>query len=433
MNAHDPAAAILLVDDEAHILSALRRLLSGEEYAVFTASSAAEGLQLLESTPVGLIISDQRMPAMSGTEFLARCRERFPDAVRVMLTAHSDLDATIGAINKGEIYRFITKPWQDEELKTVVRDGLERYRLVRDNKRLTAELQEWNAKLETRVREQTEEIRRRNKALLFLNEQLKKNFKSTLEAFAGLIEMRDARLSNHARNVASLAVKIAGALKAPDKERDTIEAAALLHDIGKIGVPDAILAKPFKDLSAEERRQLEQHPVRGQSAVEPIEALRDAGVLIRHHHEWYNGNGYPDRLRFDDIPLGARIIAIADAVDRHANPGRRGGTYDVMRAYRIIYADRRTHYDDRLLPVVEKVLREFDDGAHRTVISDKDECLPDELVPGMVLAEDIRTGTGILVLPAGTELTRNHIAGLKRYCAMDPSESSIRVWRKQKP
>ncbi|MCX8042997.1 MAG: response regulator [Desulfobacterota bacterium] len=424
--------AILLVDDEEHILSSLKRLLCAEDYAVLTATSGEQGLRLLENNPVGLIISDQRMPGMNGTEFLARARQCCPDAVRIMLTAYSDMEATIGAINRGEIYRFITKPWQDEELKMIVRDALERYRLVQENKRLTRELREWNARLEQRVREQTAEIEQQNKELMQLNKKLQENFKSSLQAFASLIELRDMRLSNHAHNVASIAVKIADEIKVSQQERDTIEAAALLHDIGKIGVPDSVLAKQPKDLTAEERRQLEQHPIRGQAALEPIESLREAAVLVRHHHEWYNGDGYPDRLRFDNIPLGSRIIAIADAIDRHANPGRRGGAYDVMRAFRIVYADRRTHYDEHLMPALEKIVRVLDAGADKTIGTGQKACLPEELVPGMVLAEDIRTGTGILVLPAGTALKHEHILALKRYFELDPSGSSIRVWLKQK-
>lgn len=432
MREGDLAPAILIVDDEEHILSSLRRLLGAEDYSVLTATSGEQGLRLLEANPVGLIISDQRMPGMNGTEFLARARQLCPDAVRIMLTAYSDMEATIGAINKGEIYRFITKPWQDEELKLVVRDGLERFHLVQENRRLTAELKQWNEKLKQKVHEQTAQIEQQNKELRELNEKLKANFKSSLQAFAALIELRDMRLSNHARNVAALAVRIADQVKVSPQERETIEAAALLHDIGKIGVPDSILAKQMKDLTPEERRLLEQHPIRGQAAVEPIESLRDAGVLIRHHHEWYNGDGYPDHLRFDNIPLGARIIAIADAVDRHANPGRRGGAYDVMRAYRIVYADRRTHYDEHLMPALENVVKEIQAKADTSIGSGQKECLPEELRPGMVLVEDIRTGTGILVLPAGTVLKHEHILALKRYFELDPSGSSIRVWLRQK-
>ena len=424
--------AILIVDDEEHILSSLRRLLGTEDYPVLVAPSGDKALQLLEKNQVGLIISDQRMPTMSGTEFLERARILQPDAVRILLTAYSDMEATIGAINRGEIYRFISKPWQDEELKLVVRDGLERFRLVQENKRLTAELKQWNEKLEQRVHEQTEQIEQQNRELRTLNEKLTANFKSSLQAFATLIEMRDMRLSNHARNVAAISLRIADQIGVSAPEREMLEAAALLHDIGKIGVPDAILAKQTKDLTPEERRLLEQHPIRGQTALEPIESLRGAGVLIRHHHEWYNGDGYPDRLRFDNIPLGSRIIAIADAVDRHANPGRRGGTYDVMRAYRIVYADRRTHYDEHLMPALEKVVKEIHARADTGIGSGQKECLPDELRPGMVLVEDIRTGTGILVLPAGTELKHEHILALKRYFELDPSGSSIRVWLKQK-
>ncbi len=403
----------------------------GDDYNVLTATSGREGLALLDANEVSLIISDQRMPVMTGSEFLTHAKQKTPDTVRIMLTGYSDINATMEAINKGEVYKYITKPWSDEDLKLTVKEALERFSLVKENQRLTAELKEWNAKLEQRVKEQTVDIRKRNKALLLLNDRLKKNFQASLEAFASLIEMRNKRFSNHSHNVGALAQKIAEAMQLPDKEIETIRAAALLHDIGKIGISDNIIMKNAKNLNPSERREMEQHPIRGQAAIEPIESLQDAGVIVRHHHEWYNGNGYPDGLKFNQIPLGSRIIAVADAIDRLANPGQAGGRYDFKRAYRIAKADKGVKYDGKVLDVAAKVIEELHGSVYRNIGSEEDEYLPGDLCPEMTLSRDVRSGTGVLILPQGFELTMEKIECLKRLHKVDPGKGGIFVYKKK--
>ncbi|MEI6127338.1 MAG: HD domain-containing phosphohydrolase [Pseudomonadota bacterium] len=469
---------ILLVDDEENILSALNRMLVSEEYNVLTASSGQEGLRLLDTAKVSLIISDQRMPAMTGSEFLAKAKDTSPDSIRIMLTGYSDINATIEAINSGEVYKYITKPWQDEELMLTVKEAIERYSLIAENKRLTEvtlslnkELKQWNEKLEQRVEEQTQDIKKRNKALLLLNEKLKKTFITSLEALSGLIELRNEYVGNHSKNVSELSVKTAVKMGLPEKEVEVIRAAALLHDIGKIGISDAILHKDnkrylldiadkqqekdkpkvkaaekdgaddkkmppdsFKDelhLSDEEIRQIEQHPVRGQAAVAAIEGLSDAGLMIRHHHEWFNGDGYPDRLRHDAIPLGSRIIAIADAVDRYANPGEHAGKYNFTIALRYIKADGGKKYDPSVFAAMEAIVRGLAKTVSRNIGSDDDEYFVDDLRPGMVLSKDVRSGTGVLVVPQETTLTESNIDFLKRIYAFDPHPRGIFVWKKQ--
>ncbi len=423
---------VLLVDDEENILRSLKRLLIEDDYNILTASSGQQGLELLDSNRVSLIISDQRMPEMTGSEFLARARENVPEAVRIMLTGYSDINATMEAINKGEVYKYITKPWNDEEMRLTVREAIERYFLTEENKRLARELKEWNVKLEQRVKEQTIDIEKRNKALLVFNYRLKRNFNSCLEAFASLIELRNTSFSNHSKNVAEVSIRIAKALSLGKKEVETIGAAAHLHDIGKIGISDSILQKESKGLTSEEKKEVEQHPVRGQAAVGQIEELQEAGELIRHHHEWYNGNGYPDHLSSDMIPLGARIIGVADAVDRLANPGQGGGRYDFKGAISIVKASRNTKYDPKIVDIAEKIVEELENSVYRDIGSEDDGFMPGDLVPGMILSRDVRSGTGVLILPSGSELTFEKIEHLKRLYKMDPSNNRIYVSKKDK-
>ena len=171
---------ILCVDDEENILSALQRVfLEEDNYEIITANSGNEGLKILKERPVDLIMSDQRMPEMSGTEFLKQARELYPDTIRIVLSGFSDFDTVTKAINEGEIYRLIQKPWEDSELLSVIKDCLDKYELLRENKKLqeeiekqNAELKTFNLKLEEKVEERTQELFLRNQVLTLSQEML---------------------------------------------------------------------------------------------------------------------------------------------------------------------------------------------------------------------------------------------------------------------
>lgn len=196
-----PPVQVLFVDDEENILKSLRRLLQDEEFEVLTAGSGGAALQLLqEAEHVGLIVSDQRMPGLSGVEFLEQAKSVAPQALRIMLTGYADINATIDAINRGGAYRYITKPWNDDEIVLTIRDAVRHYRLEEENRRLAAivarqneELQEWNANLKQRVLEQTTEIRKKHEELQNANERLRESYRNTILAFSRLIELRAAR------------------------------------------------------------------------------------------------------------------------------------------------------------------------------------------------------------------------------------------------
>jgi DNA-binding NtrC family response regulator len=139
--------SILLVDDEENIRSSLRRLFRADNYRIATAASGEEGLAILADQAFSLVIADNGMPGMNGVEFLRQVRERWPDTIRVMLTGYADLEAAMAAINRGEVYRFVTKPWEPAELRALVQQGLEQYHLVHENRRMQALIQEQNAAL----------------------------------------------------------------------------------------------------------------------------------------------------------------------------------------------------------------------------------------------------------------------------------------------
>lgn len=430
---------VLFVDDEESILKSLNRLFMDEEFAVLTASSGEKGLEALKETGgVGVIVSDQRMPGMNGVDFLGRSREIAPDALRIVLTGYADITATMEAINKGGAFRYITKPWNDEDLLQTIRDAVRHYRLMMENRRLTDlvqkqndELQEWNTNLKVRVLEHTATIRKQNEELSAKNERIGDNFKKILEAFSRLVELCSARLKSHAKNVAEISVNVARELGLPEKEIETIHAAALLHDIGKIGIPEVILEKSQSELSGNERLIYLQHAVRGQSAIDAVEDLRAAGLLIRHHHEQYDGKGFPDGLAGEAIPIGARIIAFADYLDHEFSNQRSEGAVDA------VFAKVSLHLGFILDPSLMGHFKRFA-RYHYFAPPAKSESVthhgtaelevpPGKLLNGFIVSRDVFSGTGLLLIRSGTVLDDAKIVSIRRYYQIDPPANGVFV------
>ncbi|MCX8070731.1 MAG: response regulator, partial [Thermodesulfovibrionales bacterium] len=314
---------VLFVDDEDNVLKSLKRLFIDEDIDVLTVSSGKEGLELLKDKEVAVIVSDQRMPEMTGAEFLEKSIKLSPDSVRIVLTGYADIETAMYAINKGGASRYITKPWNDKDLMITILNAIETYNLKKENKFLTAltkkqneELKKWNSELEIYVQQHTIDLTKQNKELKRLNEKLKKNFNDFISAIFKIIELQNRVIYTHSHNVATIVSAMVNKIGMSNDDCENIIIAAQLHDIGKAWSKDTLIFKTMSEMTQEEKTEYIKHPIIGQSALDAVEDLRPVGLLIRHHHEWYNGEGFPDKLKFDKIPLGSRIIAIADKYDR---------------------------------------------------------------------------------------------------------------------
>ncbi len=304
-----PAPGVLLVDDEVNILKSLARLLRRESVRVFTAANAAEARTVLERESIQVVVSDQRIPGMSGVALLSEIRERWPQVIRILLTGYTEMDVAIEAINRCEVFRLLTKPWEDEELLATIRQALDTHFMRREITRLNEITREQNRTLEIKVEQRTHEVREKNL-------ELRKAYVSTVRALAEAVDAKDTYTRGHSERVGVYASRIAQELGCKNHFIERIYLAGLLHDIGKIGIPDAIICKP-ETLTEKEREIIREHPLIGARILEPVSFLSDVAPCVRHHHEWYDGSdrGYPDRLSGQEIPFPSRIILVADTVE----------------------------------------------------------------------------------------------------------------------
>ena len=319
--------AVLFVDDEGNILKAVQRLLRNEPWKVLTASRGSEALEILDQTPAQVVVSDQRMPEMSGVDLLQAIRERRPNVVRMMLTGYTEMNVAVEAINRGEIFRLITKPWNDEELKATLRQAFDHFDLKEEIKRLNQVTREQNLKLQDMNRNLEQKVRDRTKQLAEKHQELRVAYIQTIRALAEAVDAKDSHTYGHSERVGVYASKMARELGLPKELIERVYIAGLLHDVGKIGVRDAVITKPDR-LTPEEYAEVMKHPEIGARILQPVAFLSDLIDCVRHHHEWYDGceRGYPARLRGDRIPLPSRIILVADTVEAMSSdrPYRKG-------------------------------------------------------------------------------------------------------------
>lgn len=274
---------ILIVDDEDHNLQLLKRTLRND-YHILTAKNGYEGLMVLDEhiDHVSLIISDHKMPKMEGTEFLEKANQMSPSIVKILLTGFSDIEILTDAVNKCGLFQYILKPYEPEELKKIVENGIEKFNLISSKSTILMDLKEL--------------------------------FYKTIKSISSALDSKDPYTHGHSLRVTLYSLILANELELNDRELEEIETAGLLHDIGKIAIPQSILCKPGK-LTDDEFKVMKLHPENSERLITNIKKLKGISSWLKTHHERWDGQGYPDGLKKEEIPLSARIIAIADTYD----------------------------------------------------------------------------------------------------------------------
>jgi putative nucleotidyltransferase with HDIG domain len=298
---------VLVVDDDSSIRGLVTSMLSRAGYECNSVPSGQEALNALQSDRhYDLLLSDLNMNGMNGFDLLERVRKIEPQIPVVMVTAVHDLTTALDAIRKGA-YDYLLKPFKREQLLATVHRALE-------TRRLQQELLAYKNKLEILVAARTELLQRANAELIRKREDLERSYDITLEALGDALDLKDAETEGHSKRVTAFTIAIARALDLPGERVRVIARGAFLHDVGKMAIPDAILRKPGR-LTPEEQMLMREHALLGYKMLHRISFLREPANIVYSHQERYDGSGYPRGLKGDQIPLGARIFAVADTFD----------------------------------------------------------------------------------------------------------------------
>lgn len=409
---------VLIVDDEPNVLTAMRRVLKGEPIELETAGSAAHALTMMESQDFDVLVSDARMPGMNGTELLAEVHKKWPRCIRILLTGYPDVDSLISSINRGQLYRFIQKPWNDDEVRSIIRQAgryafaeRERLRLTKLIQARNRKLREMNQQLEDSVKKRTNALRRAIQLRDQAYQKLERSYLNATEVFGALINQRLPK-SRRTNAKVSAIVKAYAEEAGWDAARvNDLTVAAALYNLGKLTWSDEHLMMPSDSFRGKDRDKLRSYPETGESLLMSLEPLQRASTIIRHHQERWDGRGYPNQLEGQAIPEESRLLKLAvDFVElqRGMVLDRMMNRADVLE-YMGLFADRV--YDPQMSArFIELVhdkspdLEPVPDGVIR--------CRLNQLLAGMVVSRNLVTDIGFLLVNQGTVLTQAMIEKL---------------------
>lgn len=322
---------LLFVDDEPDIVDSLRRSFR-KAYTVLTATSGDEALEVLKTRNIDLIISDQRMPGMTGDAMLAKAKELQPDAIRILLTGYSDLESLVKCVNEAGIYKYITKPWEPEMLRLTVDRALEHLDIARK--------------------------------LKLASEQIREAYLGAITMLSIACEGKDETTALHVRRVQKYTAALARELGQTEAAAEHMGVMSILHDIGKLGIPDSILKKPGK-LDDDEWRIMQGHAEHGVHILGSDPFYEVAREIAGAHHENWDGTGYPLRRRGEDIPLSARIVRVADVFDALTTKRPYKDPWPIERTLEYLREQEGAQFDPR---VVEAFFRLHEAGAVKQIM-----------------------------------------------------------------
>jgi response regulator RpfG family c-di-GMP phosphodiesterase len=353
--ASPPRGAIVCVDDERNfreLLADQLRELFGSSHDIGAARSAEDALGLLfkfqkEGRSLDLVLSDARMTGMPGDRFLEIVHDRFPGVRKIMMVSGtSDMDLVLYALNNAQLDKYIQKPWSRDDLQFVVGALLKELDLSRANVRLLGELKHKNQALEAALRD-----------LKDAQGELERSYLHTIQSLALALEAKDHYTAGHSERVCRFSVLLARQLELTEHDIETVKHSALMHDIGKIGMSEKILRKEG-GLSAAEFELMKQHPCTGAQILSPVRAFSRYVPGVRHHHERYDGKGYPDGISGEDIPVSARIILIADTFDAITSDRSYRRARTVSYAVKQFEANAGTQFDPKMVKAFMNLLRD---------------------------------------------------------------------------
>ncbi len=412
--------SLLIVDDEPIVLAALKETLEREKYHVVATTSALKALEILREREFAVIISDQRMPEMLGLDFLVESKKLRPLCSRILITAVLSLPTIVDAINKGEIFRFVAKPWLREELTATVKNAINRYELIVKNDHLTAETQRLNQQLtiaNAALNEQVTHLETQKRKLDQANHELATSYEHSLDLCTRILTTYDPLRGGQTKAMVEIAKKMAESEHFSDEERHVLRASAWLCDLGLIGVPRELIrnfhSAPSR-LSERELGTIHSHPIYSQTLASFVDSNPAVGETIRAHHERFDGEGFPDGISGLTIPWTARCLAVAvwfvesglskeQAIESIVNESGKALDPEAVRLFLKV-----TH----LLQLPHQVK----------------EILLEELRPGMILANGLYSPHGLLLVGEGQSLSPAMISKIKNHNLVDPISQRLLVY-----
>jgi response regulator RpfG family c-di-GMP phosphodiesterase len=413
-------AEILVVDDEPVVLTALKVTLEREGFPVVACTSPRKALTVLAERDFAVIISDHRMPEMMGLDFLIESRRVRPYASRILITAVLALPTIVDAINKGEIFRFIAKPWLREELIATVRNAVQRHDLVTRNEALQAEAHKLNEQLRQAnlaLEAKLKDVERQKQSVDAANRDLASSYENSLELCRRILTTYDPILGGQAKALVEFATQMAATDKFTADEKHALRSAAWLCDLGLIGVPREMLRafrSKTEQLTDRERGMLHNHPIYSQTLASLVDPRVDVGEVIRAHHERYDGRGFPDGLAGDSIPWPARCLAVA--------VGFVESGLTKTAAIDALLARSGTDFDPEAVRLFLKVANLVQ------LPKQVREIMLEELEPGMVLANGIYSPHGLLLIGEGQPLSSTTIAKIRSHDKVTPISQRLLVY-----
>lgn len=422
---------VLLIDTHQDVHDRLAQLLRLEPFELCSATTAAEALAILARQPVDLVMSAARLPDMDGATLLAQIHHAYPQTVRLLLTGETDLTLIIKAINEGQIYRYLSKPWKDEELLLALRQSLahqhserERLRLEQLIRQQNEELKQLNASLEKRVVSRTSELQQTADMLDLAYEELKHSYATGTEVFSLLANLRLPRSKQTNRQIIELVRTWCVLHGLDDASSRDLTMAAALYNIGKLSWSDSMMVAPSDLLHSTDRERFREYSTQSESLLMTLEPMKDAARLIRHHQERWDGSGFPDHLKGEAIPFGSRLLKLA---------------VDFIELQRGLILERQMNSDEALLYIRKYAGRLYDpdmveDFVQACAAFLSDVTLGDpmvkvlgtrELAEGMVLARNLNADNGMLLLNAGKVLNLPLVDKLIAFEAMEGAKYSV--------
>jgi len=412
---HDPQERInlLIVDDEANVINSLKRIFRSKPYYLKTATSGPEAIEFLQTNTPDVIISDMRMPQMTGDEFLAEIYKIDPDIPCIVLSAYANAENILNLINNANVYSYVNKPWDEEDLKLKVINAAQQLFLKRSVDLKNRQLFEINRRLEEIIKNRTMSLIETNESLQKTIQELDESYKNSVNMLAYFADHRMPELHGHSGVVAQYAKSFCQFLGLPDKEIKDIESAALLHDIGMLSLPEKIIHAPCAELSKEDELKRQEHAEIGEAILAGMPVLQGAASYVRSHHEHYDGSGYPEGLKGKQIPLGAQIILLANNYDTLISDYCDTPVYSHEEAVNIMQKDSGSLYEPELLDNFIKMLSKPTEEIKKHQGELVRALHSNELEPGMVLYQALKTKSGMILLVQDHTLTEKAIQSIK--------------------